>query len=155
MKSRMLSMISGSMVLAAALAGRITDGRDGQAVEAPKRGYSTPLVDLAAETGRHIVVDRERGQHLGHPTTVLLEDNRTILIVYSKGHGSGAVVMKRSSDGGQTRSDRLPVPDNWSTSKEVPTLHRGIDPGTGLRRLILFSGLYPCRMAISEDDGNT
>ena len=30
-----------------------------------------------------------------------------------------------------------------------------IDPKTGQRRLIMFSGLHPVRMAVSEDDGAT
>jgi len=118
------------------------------------RGYSIPLIDLADETHRQVVVDREAGQYLGHPTTVLLEDDRTMIVVYPKGHGKGAVVMKRSSDAGLTWSERLPVPDNWATSLEVPTIHRVIDP-RGVKRLIMFSGLYPIRMAVSEDDGAT
>jgi len=118
------------------------------------RGYSIPLIDLAGETHRQVVVDKEAGQYLGHPTTVLLEDNKTIMTVYPKGHGRGAIVMKKSTDTGLTWSDRLPVPDNWSTSREVPTLYRVIDP-QGIKRLIMFSGLYPIRMAVSDDDGTT
>ena len=30
------------------------------------------LIDLAGQTRRQVVVDREPGQYLGHPTTVLL-----------------------------------------------------------------------------------
>ncbi|MEZ5432923.1 MAG: sialidase family protein [Verrucomicrobiales bacterium] len=115
-------------------------------------GYSLPTLDLSADSSRQFVVDREPGQYLGHPTTVLLEDGQTILCVYPKGHGAGAIVYKRSADGGRTWGDRLPTPANWSTSHEVPTLHRLVDPD-GKRRLVVFSGLYPIRMASSEDDG--
>ncbi len=116
------------------------------------RGYTIPTIDLAAQAFRQIIVDREKGQYLGHPTTVLLEDGRTIITVYPKGHGRGGIVMKRSMDGGRSWGERLPVPENWATSKETPTIHRVIDK-TGTKRLILFSGLYPIRMSVSEDDG--
>ena len=118
------------------------------------KGYSIPWIDLAAETHRQVVVDREAGQYLGHPTTVLLEDGRTLLCVYPKGHGRGAIVYKRSNDAGLTWSERLPVPASWSTSQETPTIHRMVD-ANGTRRLVVFSGLYPIRRAVSEDDGAT
>ncbi|MDR3619053.1 MAG: exo-alpha-sialidase [Paludisphaera borealis] len=120
--------------------------------QAVRRGYTIPLVDLAHQEHRQVVVDREKGQYLGHPTTVLLEDGKTILAVYPKGHGRGAVILKRSTDGGRTWSDRLPTPENWATSKETPTIHRVVDRA-GVKRLILFSGLFPIRMSVSEDDG--
>lgn len=111
-------------------------------------------IDLAGETQRQVVVDREKGQYLGHPTTVLLEDGETMIAVYPRGHGRGAVVMKRSTDGGLTWSERLPVPASWATSKETPTLYRVVDP-EGNKRLIMFSGLYPIRIASSDDDGRS
>lgn len=118
----------------------------------PPRGFTIPQIDLADEEERQVLVDREPGQYLGHPTTVLLEDGRTILAVYPKGHGRGPVILKRSDDGGLTWSERLPVPDNWATSQETPTIYPVAD-AQGVRRLIMFSGLYPIRMAVSEDDG--
>lgn len=117
-------------------------------------GYTIPIVDISGEKERQVIVDREAGQYLGHPTTVLLEDNKTMLTVYPKGHGRGAIVYKRSSDAGRTWSERLPTPKNWETSLEVPTLHRTVD-AQGKKRIIMFSGLYPIRMAVTEDDGAT
>jgi len=129
-------------------------GKTPEIQSSPSKGYSIPIIDLSQETKRQVIVDREPGKYLGHPTTVLLEDGKTMICVYPKGHGRGAIVLKRSTDTGLTWSKRLQTPDNWATSKEVPTIHRVIDK-QGLKRLILFSGLYPIRMAVSEDDGWT
>ena len=104
-----------------------------------------PTIDLNDQTHRQVIVDREPGQYLGHPSTLLLEDGRTILCVYPKGHGRGAIVYKRSNDGGKTWSERLPTPDNWATSQETPTLFRTVD-ADGKKRVLLFSGHAP------EDD---
>ena len=114
--------------------------------------FNIPLIDLDKDSLRQVVVDREEGQYLGHPTTVLLEDNKTMLCVYPKGHGKGGIVYKRSYDAGLTWTERLPVPDSWASSREVPTLYRVMD-AEGNKRIIMFSGLYPARMAVTEDDG--
>jgi len=132
-----------------------------EAVFAPAKGeepsypyFNIPVVDISGDTSRQVIVDKEEGQYLGHPTTVLLEDNKTILCVYPKGHGRGAIVYKRSNDAGLTWGDRLETPASWLTSKEVPTIYRVTD-AEGKKRIIIFSGLYPARMAVSEDDGKT
>ncbi|MEO6808335.1 MAG: sialidase family protein [Isosphaeraceae bacterium] len=132
----------------------LTSASGGDASPAVSHGYSIPLIDLSAQTQRQVVVDRDDNQYLGHPTTVLLDDGKTILTVYPKGHGRGAILMKRSTDGGLTWSDHLPTPENWTTSLETPTIHRVVDR-QGVKRLILFSGLYPIRLSVSEDDGRT
>ena len=114
--------------------------------------YSIPVINLDHRKDLQVIVDKEEGVYLGHTSTVLLEDGKTILAVYPKGHGKGAIVYKRSEDGGKTWSPRLSVPENWSTSKEVPTIHRVID-SKGIKRLIMWSGFYPARLALSSDDG--
>ena len=113
----------------------------------PQDTYPT-TIDLNDQVHRQVVVDREAGQYLGHPTTCLLEDGNTMLCVYPKGHGRGPIVYKRSTDGGVTWSDRLPTPTSWATSKEVPTLYRVVGPD-GTKRIIMWSGLYPARLAVS------
>jgi hypothetical protein len=111
-----------------------------------------PYIDLANETNRRVIVDKEKGQYLGHPTTTLLSNGKTVLCVYPKGHGRGPIVYKRSNDAGKTWSTRLQTPTSWASSKEVPTLFQVTDK-TGKDRIIMFSGLYPIRMAISNDQG--
>jgi len=124
-----------------------------------KQGFDIPIVDLDQEKQMQMIVDKEAGQYLGHPTTVLLEDNKTILCVYPKGHGKGGIVYKKSSDGGLNWSDRLPKPESWATSKEVPTLYQTVDKD-GISRLLLFSGSQDyvggaIRMSVSEDQGES
>ena len=61
--------------------------------KAPPYPYlSIPVVDLDKDKERQVIVDKEKGQYLGHPTTLLLEDGKTMLVVYPKGHGRGAIV---------------------------------------------------------------
>ena len=63
------------------------------AAQAPPSPFTIPTIDLAAERWRQVVVDRESGQYLGHVTTVLLEDGRTMIAVYPKGHGRGRIYV--------------------------------------------------------------
>ena len=119
-----------------------------------KKYFTIPTIDISDHTGWYTVVDREEGQYLGHVTTAMLEDGKTVFAVFPKGHGMGPIVLKRSDDGGRTWSDRLPVPESWSYSMECPTLFRMTD-ADGKKRLCLFSGGYPAHRAFSEDDGRT
>ena len=115
---------------------------------------STPTVDLSQEEHRQIVVDKQPGQYLGHPDTVLLPDNKTMFCTYPLGHGGPAAVLKKSTDGGLTWSDRLPVPDNWKTATNCPCIHHLTD-SDGIERLIVLEGNGDMRQSISTDNGET
>lgn len=119
-----------------------------------QKRYTIKTVDISERMDLQTVVDRERGQYLGHVTTCLMQDGRTIYAVYPKCHAVGQIVLKRSDDGGLTWSDRLPVPESWTWSLECPTIYRLTDK-QGVSRLFVFSGGYPGMMSISEDDGYT
>ena len=110
-----------------------------------------PAHEELGTLARAIVIDREPGHYLGHPSLVLLDDGRTLLCAYPEGHGRGPIRLRRSSDGGDTWSAPLPVPASFASSQETPTLFR-VRAGEG-ERLLLFSGLYPIRLAPSEDEG--
>jgi hypothetical protein len=116
--------------------------------------YSIPIIDISHETERQVIIESTPGQYLGHPTTVLLCDNKTIFVTYPLGHGGPAAVLKKSTDGGLTWSERLPVPDNWSTATNCPCIHRLTDP-EGVERLFVFEGNGKMRQAVSNDMGET
>lgn len=124
-------------------------------------GYTLPVLDVSADMSRRVTVDRELGQYLGHPTTALLPDGKTIFVVYPKGHARGELVLKKSSDGGLTWSDRLPVPENWATSENPPSINL-LEDRQGKQRLVILTGSrenrlqdLPVRQALSEDAGKS
>ena len=117
--------------------------------------FSIPQIDISNETERHIVIAQGTPElYNGHPTTLLMPDNKTMFCVYPLGHGGPSALLKRSDDAGLTWSSPLPVPDNWSTANNCPALYRFVGPD-GIERLFVFEGIGKMRQSVSVDRGDT
>jgi len=117
--------------------------------------FSIPTIDLAGEINRQVVVDWEPGQYLGHPTTVLLEDHRSILVVYPQGPGRGPIVMKRSPDGGLTWGSPEVVTDHPDADLCEPGAIRSPDGSTIALLLRENSRTHNSFVVFSTDEGKT
>jgi|GEM_PF-1094305 len=113
------------------------------------------VIDLSSETDRQSVVARGTKEvYQGHPHTILMPDGKTIYAAWTLNHGGACGPLKRSDDGGLTWSELLPVPENWKTIKNCPTLHRIVGPD-GVARLFVFGGNGAMYQSVSLDDGKT
>jgi hypothetical protein len=121
-----------------------------------------PLVDLSGQKERQVVVAAGTASlYQGHPTTLLMPDNRTIFSVWCINHGGATGPMARSDDGGKswTRLDAT-LPKGFSTHQNCPSLYRIVDP-LGKARLWVFSAALGKRggpgmpSIMSEDDGKS
>jgi hypothetical protein len=129
---------------------------DGDSLDGVSTGFQIPVIDLSEETDRHVIVAAGTDSvYQGHPTTVLLPDGRTMFAVWTYGHGGVCGPLKKSTDGGRTWSDLLPVPDSWRAVRNCPAIYRLVDP-QGVARLFVFAvdggGLVSSR---SEDAGTS
>ena len=128
--------------------------------------FTIPQIDLDDREDLQVVVARDSVEYYGHPSSVILDDGKTITIMYLTGHAYGAPRWQRSYDGGLTWSGHLPLPDQWfrvpehddgryrrkTPFSEVPTLYRFPEvPGTD--RVCMYTGRYPSRYALSDDGG--
>ena len=124
-----------------------------------KIGYDIPFIDLSKDKDRQVLVDKEEGVYLGHPSTVLMDDKKTMYIVYPKGHGVGPIVLKKSEDSGLTWSERLETPVSWNNSEETPIIYK-IKKPNGISRIEMISGMprggeKGFRTSYSDDCGKT
>ena len=98
--------------------------------------------DISGDTNRQVFLFKGTEEIAGgHPTTVLMGDNKTMFAVWTKGHGAGCGPMARSDDGGLTwtRLDDS-LPPNYANHQNCPSLYRLVD-SQGKERLWVFSAL--------------
>lgn len=100
----------------------------------PRRDYSIPMVDLMKEDALFTTVER-RPTYLGHPSTVLLRDGKTLVVAYPDGHGRGNLILRRSPDAGKTWQ-ALPIAAQ--RVEETPVLYR-LDLPAGRERVLLVT----------------
>jgi hypothetical protein len=109
-------------------------------------------LDISGEKDRHVMIaEGTPTLYNGHPTTVMLDDNKTILCVWSKGHGGPAAFLAKSEDGGLTWQ-KLSVPGDWLTTENCPSIYKLTDK-QGTQRLMIFAGRPDISHSYSEDYG--
>ena len=78
---------------------------------------SLPVVDLDQWTEAQVIIDKEKGKYLGHLTTLLLKDGKTILCVYPKGHGPGESAAFCFSAAFREETETQPTETGWRSVK--------------------------------------
>lgn len=128
--------------------------------------FTIPQIDLNNNTVLQVIVDKDTVEYYGHPSSVLLDDGKTITMMYLNGHAFGELRWQRSYDGGLTWTGHLPVPDQWNDPpeyddpafrkntpfSEVPTLYR-FPNVSSVNRVCMYTGRYPSRYTVSDDGG--
>lgn len=103
------------------------------------KNYTIPTIDISKEVERHVIVDRDSTRYFGHPSTLLMEDGKTMYCAYSLGHGGPPLFLKKSLDGGLTWSDYLPVPSNANELGNCPFLFN-LPDSKGKERILMMVG---------------
>lgn len=140
----------------------------GKFAKAEHRGFAIPQIDLTNHTELQTIIRPDPSKYMGHPTSVLLDDGRTMLMFYLDQHGRGRMNWQRSRDGGRTWSGQLPLPEGWDEPVvvgdkthdpwlEVPIAYK-VNGADGRQRICMYTSgrsIYPARYSVSEDDGKT
>ena len=115
-----------------------------------------PVVDISQQTQRHVIVAAGTEQvYQGHPTTLLMPDNKTMFAVWGVNHGGPAGPMARSDDAGLTwRRLDDELPPGFKKHRNCPSIYRMVD-SQGKERLWVFSAQPLMPRIVSEDGGKT
>ena len=117
--------------------------------------FGLPYIDLSRDTSRQHIVARQNGTYFGHPTTLKTRDASNSVVIFATypvgGHARGAAAISKSVDRGITWN-RIAADSSLGQIKEVPTIHK-LSDRDGKERFLIFTGLYPVRMSISNNNG--
>ena len=119
-----------------------------------------PLADVSGQTIRQVVVAAGTPDlYNGHPTTVLLDDGKTMICTWSSGHGGAAAFIGFSYDGGLTWHNQA-APEEWEGLVNCPSLYKLTDKD-GKQRIFVFAQVDTGKAyrdmgySVSEDGGRT
>ncbi len=131
-------------------------------IDLTKTDYSRHAYDKLP-TNRVSVVSAGGSKYQSHPTTALLDDDKTMFCVWDDGHVGKAGAAAKSTDAGRTWTridDKMPA--NYSKYHDAPVIYRLVGPD-GKSRLWVFCGWTEDRekdesampRIVSEDNGET
>lgn len=108
-------------------------------VEWEKQKKSLKIVNFIGKTQKIIVAEGDDVNYQAHPTSVILDDNKTIFTVWNTGHGGNAGPIAKSTDGGLTwkRIDDS-VPNAYKLFQNCPSIYK-IKDKNGKQRIIVFA----------------
>lgn len=99
-----------------------------------------PWVDLSSDYTRQTVIAKGTPSlYNGHPTTLLLDDQRTVFCVWSNGHGGKASFMGISEDAGMNWKVHK-TPTDWQNMSNCPSIYRMTDKKGN--NVFLFSAVH-------------
>ena len=113
-----------------------------------------PWIDISNQKSRQTIIAAGKPDlYNGHPTTVMLDDDKTILCTWSYGHGGKASFIAESKDGGLTWENRK-TPEDWKNMRNCPSIYKLTDK-KGKERIFVFCGEPEMGQSYSEDGGKT
>lgn len=115
---------------------------------------SLPFVDLSADKSKHVVIAQgTESLYNGHPTTVMLDDNKTIYCTWSYDHGGKLGFLSVSKDGGNTW-ENMETPNDWKDTRNCPSIYLLKDK-SGVERLMVFAAHPQMPFSYSENMGES
>lgn len=112
-----------------------------------------PTIDISSDTLRHSVIAKgSPSKRQAHPSSVLLKDGKTIIAVWTIGHGGACGEMAVSHNGGMDWEMVKDLPDNWSSHYNCPPLFLLPDPIAGTDRILTFAEGKNRHMCVASAD---